>query len=125
MTDNKEAEFLLSCFMIVVSLGAIPLALKMFKFPFVDKELHGNQDEAPAKLCKWGTLRMLLLLAPLLANLLLYYIFVRPSFAYLAILLCIALAFVWPSHQRCKAETDNNEKLIVKNDDDLRSQNEK
>jgi len=107
LSDNKEAEFLFSCFMILASLAAIPVALKLFKFSFVDKELHGDRVEAPSKLCKWGTFRMLMLLAPLIADVLLYYVFMRASFGYLAILLLLSLPFVWPSRQRCEAEVGN------------------
>ena len=53
----------------------------------------------------WGMLRMLMLCVPVISNLTLYYLFLNPTFAYLALIHVISLMFVYPTMDRCVAET--------------------
>lgn len=82
---------------------AIPLALRLFKF----KKVHRQLVARPAsKLKSWGTLRLLMLGLPLLASVLFYYLFfMKAAFGYLAIILLLSMLFVWPSKGKCEAET--------------------
>ena len=95
------AEFLLSCFMILVTLTNIVLGLRLFKFPSVEHMLKGS----PRHLLIFGSIRISMILMPVMANTLLYYLFVRPSFGYLAIIGALASVFIFPSMSRCKNET--------------------
>ena len=54
---------------------------------------------------KWGMLRLLILEAPMVIDTLLYYIYMNTTFGYLAIILLLCLPFVFPSLNRCLAET--------------------
>jgi hypothetical protein len=58
---------------------------------------------------KWGVLRLSMLEVPLLANTLFYYIYMNTTFGYMAIILLICLAFVYPSMNRCLADVENTE----------------
>lgn len=97
-----QTEFLLTMLMELLTLAMIPLALKLFKFKRIHSDLTSRKSAA---LGKWGILRLLMLLVPLLANTLLYYAYANTTFGYMAIILVIVLPFVYPSMGRCVAET--------------------
>ena len=101
--SGEQAEFLLTTMMELLTLAVIPLALKLFKFPRVHADLVSRKAEA---LRKWGLLRPLMLLVPLLVNTLLYYAYANVAFGYMAIILVIVLPFVYPSMERCQSETE-------------------
>lgn len=100
--SGEQAEFLLTTMMELLTLAVIPLALKLFKFPRVHADLVSRKAET---LRKWGLLRLLMLLVPLLVNTLLYYAYANVAFGYMAIILVIVLPFVYPSMERCQSET--------------------
>lgn len=104
--ENKQLEFVLLTVMELVVLCMIPLSLKLFKFQAVHKKLTEN----PAReLLRWGTLRMMLLAAPLVMCTIFYYLFfMKPAFCYLAIILLLCIVFIVPTMNRCKAETSLN-----------------
>lgn len=102
MADDKQTEFLLTATMEIVSLGAAFLGLRLFKFEVVSKNLVERKEKA---MWKWGITRLLILEAPMVINTLLYYIFMNTTFGYLAIILLLCLPFVYPSLNRCLAET--------------------
>ena len=101
--SGEQAEFLLTTMMELLTLAVIPLALKLFKFPRVHADLVSRKAEA---LRKWGLLRLLMLLVPLLVNTLLYYAYANVAFGYMAIILVIVLPFVYPSMERCQSATE-------------------
>ena len=101
--SGEQAEFLLTTMMELLTLAVIPLALKLFKFPRVHADLVSRKAEA---LRKWGLLRLLMLMVPLLVNTLLYYAYANVAFGYMAIILVIVLPFVYPSMERCQSETE-------------------
>lgn len=101
--SGGQAEFLLTTLMELLTLAAIPLSLKLFKLRRVHADLVSRKAEA---LRKWGLLRLLMLLVPLLVNTLLYYAYANVAFGYMAIILVIVLPFVYPSMERCQAETE-------------------
>lgn len=92
-------EFVAAIVMELLTIVAIPLALKLFKLRFVAKRLT-----SPDALMKFGSLRLDMLTLPLLANTLLYYMYMNVAFGYLAIILLLCLFFVYPSMDRCRAE---------------------
>jgi hypothetical protein len=49
--------------------------------------------------------RLIILEAPMVINTLLYYIYMNPTFGYLAIILLLCLPFVFPSYNRCVSDT--------------------
>lgn len=103
---NATAEFITTVMMELMTITSIPLALKMFKMKRIQKELVEGKAIA---LRKWGVLRLSMLEVPLLANTLFYYIYMNTTFGYMAIILLICLAFVYPSMNRCLADVENTE----------------
>lgn len=100
--DDKQSEFALTSVMELITLGAAFLGLRLFKFKAIHNDLVNRKETA---MWKWGMARLLILEAPMVINTLLYYIYMNPTFGYLAIILLLCLPFVFPSLNRCLSET--------------------
>jgi hypothetical protein len=107
MAGETQSEFLLTSTMELVTLAFAFLSLRLFKFGRIHADLVNRQEKA---LLKWGYLRLLLIQAPLVINTLLYYLYMKPTFGYLAIILALCLPFVYPSMDRCMAEVSEEQK---------------
>ena len=107
MAGETQSEFLLTSTMELVTLAFAFLSLRLFKFAYIHADLVNRQEKA---LLKWGYLRLLLIQAPLVINTLLYYLYMNPTFGYLAIILALCLPFVYPSMDRCLAEVSEEQK---------------
>ena len=107
MAGDTQSEFLLTSTMELVTLAFAFLSLRLFKFGRIHADLVNRQEKA---LLKWGYLRLLLIQAPLVINTLLYYLYMNPTFGYLAIILALCLPFVYPSMDRCLAEVSEEQK---------------
>ena len=90
----------------LLTIATIPLALRLFRFEAVRAALEVRPAEA---LKKWGLLRLVLLESLLVANTLLYYLFVKAAFGYLAIILLLCLLLVVPTRKRCEGEAGRQE----------------
>lgn len=101
-----QAEFYTACAMQLITIAAIPTALRLFKIKPIAMRLKAGHPAAT--LLRWGTARLLMLNIPMLANLVCYYLFMAAGFGYLAIILCLSLFFVYPSLSRCYNETDSS-----------------
>ena len=100
--DHVQLGFYAAVVMELVTICAIPLALRLFKFRSVFLALKQDKEKA---LLKWGTVRMLMLCVPMILNTICYYLFMNVAFAYMAIILFLCLFFVYPTLDRCYAET--------------------
>ena len=100
---DKQSEFLMTFLMELMTLGCAFLALRLFKFEKIHQELISAKAVA---LRNWGVIRLVMLLFPLWADTLLYYIYMNTTFGYLGIILVLCLPFVYPSLSRCEAETE-------------------
>ena len=100
--SGGNAEFILLTLMELLTIGVIPLALRLFKFRKVQMALRGEEKKNAFQ--TWAMRRLLLLCIPMLANTVLYYVFMHAAFGYLAIILMICLFFVYPSIARCETE---------------------
>lgn len=103
MADKKQDEFFALTVLELASLAGVVLALRLFKFKCIHNELV--TQKAPA-LLKWGLMRLALLELPMLSNTFFYYMFMNPAFGYMAIIQLLCLPFVYPSLNRCIAETE-------------------
>ena len=106
LADSKQTEFIAMTTMELTSLAAAFLGLRLFKFPKIHESLVTQKEPA---LLKWGMLRLLVLEVPMVSNTYLYYIYMNTTFGYLAIILLLCLPFVFPSVNRCIAETTEEE----------------
>jgi hypothetical protein len=93
--------------MILLTLAAIPLGLRLFKFRKVADDLRQRGELA---LLKWGVLRLSMIGDLLVINTLLYYIFgFEPAFGYLAVICLLSMPFIVPTMSRCEAEVTVDE----------------
>ena len=102
LEENKKTEFWAAIILEIVTICVIPLALWLFKMGKIHHALSKGKETV---LLRWGSFRLLLLCIPLLANALCYWLFMAPTFAYMAIMLFISLFFIFPSMERCVVET--------------------
>jgi len=98
-----NAEFILTVVFELLTLSIVPLSLKLFRFRFIKQNLVAGRETA---LAKWGMIRMTMLLLLLLLNVILYYMFMNTSFAYMALIILICLPFIYPSMDRCLSEVE-------------------
>ena len=106
LADSKQTEFVAMTAMELTTLCAAFLGLRLFKFPKIHSDLVTNEEPA---MLKWGILRLLILEVPMVVNTYLYYMYMNTTFGYLAIILLLCLPFVFPSLNRCIAETTEEE----------------
>ena len=102
--DDKQSDFVMAAVMEIVSLGAAFLGLRLFKFRPVHDDLVARREPA---MWKWGIIRLLILEVPMVVDTLLYYWYMNTTFGYLAVMLLLCLPFVFPSLNRCLAETSD------------------
>lgn len=103
---DKSLEFVIATVMELLTICLIPLALRLFKFKHIHRQLHqAAEDVRWSSLLRYGSLRLNMLCLPLLVNTLLYYLFMNVAFGYMAIILLLCLFFVYPSIARCVDDT--------------------
>jgi hypothetical protein len=107
LADSKQTEFVALTTMELTTLAMAFLGLRLFKFPMIHTQLVTEKEPA---MLKWGLLRLFILEVPMVVNTYLYYMYMNPTFGYLAIILLLCLPFVFPSMNRCIAETTETEK---------------
>lgn len=88
----ESTEFIVIIVMELLTLAAIPLALRLFK-------MAGDKICDEVSLMRFSLIRLAILLGPLWGNTLLYYLFMNATFGYMAIITLIAMAFVYPAKQ--------------------------
>lgn len=103
LAGSANMEFLVLSAMEILVLAMIPLALRLFKFSAIRRQLTATPEPA---LKKWGIVRLLMFLVPMVACTWMYYLFfMKAAFGYLTIILLICLGFVVPTMDKCNAET--------------------
>lgn len=105
LANDKQVEFVIMSMMEILTIIAIPVALKLFKFKAIANKLA---FDTLLHFERWGIVRLCLLNVPMVINLVCYYLFVGAGFGYLAIILFLSLFFVYPSLSRCNNETDGH-----------------
>ena len=102
LADSKQTEFVALTVMELTTLAMAFLGLRLFKFPMIHTQLVTEKEPA---MLKWGLLRLFILEVPMIVNTYLYYMYMNPTFGYLAIILLLCLPFVMPTESRCLSET--------------------
>ena len=101
LAGEKTLEFVFVSIMELATLILIPLALYLFRIKRVKSELVEKKEAA---LGKWGVIRIMMLADTMFVNTFLYYMFMNVAFAYMAIILLLSLAFVFPTKERCEQD---------------------
>lgn len=105
LANDKQVEFVIMSMMEILTIIAIPVALKLFKFKAIANKLA---SDTLLHFERWGIVRLCLLNVPMVINLVCYYLFVGAGFGYLAIILFLSLFFIYPSLSRSYNETDGH-----------------
>lgn len=103
LAGQTRTDFFVECAMVLLTIIMIPLALRLFKFKKIHNALLQKKEVA---LKKWGVIRILMLGLPMIANIVCYYLFVNPGYSYLALILFLSMMFVFPTLEKCYAETE-------------------
>lgn len=103
---EKSKEFVLVTLLELVTICVIPLSLRLFRFNKIHSRLIADGERS---LLVWGSCRICMIGIPMIANTLLYYLFMNVAFGYMGIILFLCLFFVYPSENRCISETSKDE----------------
>lgn len=107
LDGNQRTEFMVVAIMEVFTICLIPMALRLFKFKKIINSLAVGRSGA---LFRWGTVRMMMICLPMVANTLFYYLFgFNVAFGYMGIIGLICLVFIYPSKSRCTSEAGSEE----------------
>ncbi len=102
---NNRLCFVVATIMELLTIAIIPFALRLFKFRKVNSKLTESETTRWENLLKYGSVRILLLAIPMIINVVCYYLFTLTAFAYMAIILFLCMFFVYPTVDKCIAET--------------------
>lgn len=105
LSDNTLLDYYCTLAMELLTIAAIPFALRLFRFASVKRRLV----EQPESLLRFASLRMMLIAIPMLINGFLYYMFMSTTFGYMGIICLLCMSFVYPSANRCKSEISREE----------------
>lgn len=100
-------EFIVATTMELITICAIPVVLRIFKFGFVKRRVQADGEKA---MRSWSLMRMLVLCVLMVVNTLLYYVFMNVAFGYMAIITFLCVFFIFPSTDRLKREKEECEK---------------
>ena len=76
LANDKQVEFVIMSMMEILTIIAIPVALKLFKFKAIANKLA---SDTLLHFERWGIVRLCLLNVPMVINLVCYYLFVGPA----------------------------------------------
>ena len=95
---DSTAAYWLSIVGVVLTLVCIPLALKWSKIGFIARLFAPSESHLADKASRRSDLtRIAVLFLPLLFNIFCYYLLgCEASFAYMALMLLVAFAYIWP-----------------------------
>lgn len=99
--EEGQLSFYYQYIAVLLTLGGVYFALRLFKYHKVADKVRGND----AAYQEYSIIRMAMLEFPLLFNLEGYWLFATPSYAYMAIIVLIGFAFIYPSNERYQNET--------------------
>ena len=112
LVGNPQEEFIVQTLAVLLTLGAVFFALRLFKFKYIEQKLKESPLE---NYYFWSVVRMAMLEGPLVFNIAAYWLFVNGSFGWLGAILFLSFAFIYPSEQRFVNETGTTDE--TKTDD--------
>lgn len=101
LTGNEVTEYYVTVALELLTVAGLPLALRLFKFAAVIRRLVADGSRYTG----FAAIRLSVVSGLMLANTILYYLFMQTTFGYMAIICLISMAFVFPSESRCQSES--------------------
>ncbi|MGL4519699.1 MAG: hypothetical protein ACRCUJ_08500 [Phocaeicola sp.] len=103
---DAQSTYLIQSAGILLAVGLIPIALRMFSFSLVKRIKYLDLTGALVSYRRWSEIRVGLLLAPLLVNISSYYLTLDNMGLLCASMTLIASLFCLPSRKRLENELD-------------------
>lgn len=111
LAGNAQMEYILQSVCILLTIGLIPFALRMFNLNLVKRIKELPLQQALKSYQTWSLLRLALLFVPAILALSFYYLTMNTTNLFCACMALIATLFCVPSESRIKNELDLPENL--------------
>ena len=111
LAGNAQMEYILQSVSILLTIGLIPFALRMFNLNLVKRIKELPLQQALKSYQTWSLLRLVLLFVPAIMALSFYYLTMNTTNLFCACMALIATLFCVPSENRIKNELDLPENL--------------
>ena len=111
IAGNAQMEYILQSVSILLTIGLIPFALRMFNLNLVKRIKELPLQQALKSYQAWSLLRLALLFVPAILALSFYYLTMNTTNLFCAYMALIATLFCVPSESRIKNELDLPENL--------------
>ena len=111
LAGNAQMEYILQSVSILLTIGLIPFALRMFNLNLVKRIKELPLQQALKSYQTWSLLRLALLFVPAILALSFYYLTMNTTNLFCACMALIATLFCVPSENRIKNELDLPENL--------------
>jgi hypothetical protein len=111
LAGNAQMEYILQSVSILLTIGLIPFALRMFNLNLVKRIKELPLQQALKSYQTWSLLRLALLFVPAIMALSFYYLTMNTTNLFCACMTLIATLFCVPSENRIKNELDLPENL--------------
>ena len=111
IAGNAQMEYILQSVSILLTIGLIPFALRMFNMNLVKRIKDLPLQQALKSYQIWSILRLALLFVPAIMALSFYYLTMNTTNLFCACMALIATLFCVPSESRIKNELDLPENL--------------
>ena len=111
LAGDAQMEYILQSVSILLTIGLIPFALRMFNLNLVKRIKELPLQQALKSYQTWSLLRLALLFVPAILSLSFYYLTMNTTNLFCACMALIATLFCVPSESRIKNELDLPEKL--------------
>lgn len=100
LANDSKSSYILSAAAILLTLGIIYFAIKLFRFKFISKQLQTPDKTKQIKVyINWNILRYLLLLAVIIFDLYLYFVTAGTTGFYCAVIALLSASFCFPTIQ--------------------------
>ena len=106
LAGNAQMEYILQSVSILLTIGLIPFALRMFNLNLVKRIKELPLQQALKSYQTWSLLRLALLFVPAIMALSFYYLTMNTTNLFCACMALIATLFCVPSENRIKNELD-------------------
>lgn len=106
LAGNAQMEYILQSVSILLTIGLIPFALRMFNLNLVKRIKELPLQQALKSYQTWSLLRLALLFVPAIMALSFYYLTMNTTNLFCACMALIATLFCVPSESRIKNELD-------------------
>ena len=111
LAGNAQMEYILQSVSILLTIGLIPFALRMFNLNLVKRIKELPLQQALKSYQTWSLLRLALLFVPAILALSFYYLTMNTTNLFCACMALIATLFCVPSESRIKNELDLPEEI--------------